>query len=110
MERVSIKRGDIVRVALYQDKVRQCVVVHSYRFAKRYMFTVCPITSTIVAESKLLRVTVESGGSGLAHRSQVMADQVMSLRYKRLREVVGRLTTKEMTMVDQALKLWLDLK
>ncbi len=107
---MMVRRGDVVVVALYQDKVRRCVVVHSDHFSKRYMFTVCPITSTIVAESKMLRVTVAPGGSGLEHRSQVMVDQVMSLRYRRLRSVVGRLIGDEMAQVDQALKLWLDLR
>lgn len=104
---MDLRRGDVVRVALYQDKLRPCVVVHSDHFAKRYMFTVCPITSTIVTESRLLRITVDPGGSGLERRSQVMADQVISLRYRRLRDVIGRLTTDEMTRLDQALKLWL---
>lgn len=105
---VKPRRGDVVQVALYQDKVRSCVVVHSDDYARRYMFTVCPITSFMV-DSKMLRVTVEPGGSGLDRRSQVMTDQIISLRYKRLRRVIGRLTPDEMRKVDQALKYWLDL-
>ncbi len=100
----------MVVVALYQDKVRRCVVVHSDHFAKRHMSTVCPITSTLVEASQMLRIDVAPGGSGLAHRSQVMVDQVMSLRYRRLRGVVGRLTGDEMARIDEALKLWLGLK
>lgn len=105
---IKLRRGDVVQVALYQDKVRRCVVVHSDHFAERYMFTVCPITS-FIADSKMLRVTIEPGGNGLDHRSQVMADQVISLRYKRLRRVIGRLSADEMRRVDRALKYWLDL-
>lgn len=106
---MKLRRGDVVQVALYQDKVRCCVVVHSDLFAKRFMCTVCPITSTLVADSTLLRVSVAPGGSGLDHPSQVMTDQVISVRHKRLRQVIGRLTAKEMASVDAALKLWLDL-
>jgi mRNA interferase MazF len=69
----------------------------------------CPMSSDIKQISRMRPVIDPADGKGLVLRSQVMTDKVVALGRKRIRRVVGRISSEELAHVDQALLLVLGL-
>lgn len=104
-----MKRDDLVVVAVPGDygKERPALVVQSDLFNETHAsVTVVPVTSTIV-DAPLFRVTVEpSRRNGLRLVSQIMIDNVTTVRRQRLGQTIGRLEEDVMLRVSRALALW----
>jgi mRNA interferase MazF len=107
-----MNRGDVVITSAPGDygKPRPAVVVQSDLFnASHASIVVCLVTSDL-RDFSLFRVTVQPEPSnGLRRKSQVMVDKMTALRRDRIKRRAGRLSDADMTQVDAALRLWLDL-
>lgn len=91
-------------------KPRPVVVVQSDLFSEaRESITVCLLSTTTI-NAPLFRVPIKRGElNRLRHTSDVMADKLVTVRKERLGESLGRLTSDELTAVDNALRRWLAL-
>jgi mRNA interferase MazF len=110
---MEIVRGDIVVVALSGDygKPRPALVVQSDAFNPTHSsIVVCPITSHLI-EASLFRITLHpSPATGLKSVSQVMVDKLMAIRLDRISKVIGRVDSRIIASLNQALKNWLDVE
>jgi mRNA interferase MazF len=111
---LALKRGDIVTIAArgaYTGKPRPAVVVQSNLFnATHASITVCPITSDCV-DAPLFRVTLLPGArTGLRAVSQVMVDKATSLPRDCLGKELGSCDADQMAAIEEALRVWLDLR
>ena len=104
-----MRRGDLVTVALPGDygKPRPALVIQSDLFAQHPSVTVVPMT-TDLHETPLLRIAVApSDANGLREPSQAMVDKIQTVSRARAREVIGRLTAREMLAIERAMALFL---
>jgi mRNA interferase MazF len=109
---MEVRRGDVVVVALQGDlgKPRPAVAVQSDLFnATHSTVSVCPLTTTEVdADLFLIRIPARKG-NGLSTTSYVMVDKAFPARREQIGRRIGKLTPREMTSIDEALRLWLGL-
>ncbi|MDD9911155.1 MAG: type II toxin-antitoxin system PemK/MazF family toxin [Ahrensia sp.] len=106
-----MKRGDVVLVAIQGDfgKVRPAIVVQADQSSFVDSVTVCLVTSELV-DGMFVRVDVQpTVSNGLAKVSKIQADKVQTVRKTRIRERLGALSAVEMSLLDSALALHLDL-
>jgi mRNA interferase MazF len=111
MARVSLARGDIYWVNLDPTvgteikKTRPAIVVSNDACNKHgARVVVVPVTSNVTS------LFPGEAHVRIAKRdARVLGDQIRSLDKKRLGKKIGRLTREEMTMVDDALRITLDL-
>jgi mRNA interferase MazF len=110
-DRVEVKRGDVVTIALAGDygKPRPAVVIQSDFFAEHPSVTILPVTSEL-RDAPLFRIGVEpDAASGLRKRSQVMVDKAQTVARGRLGGVIGRLSLETMVAVDRGLLVFLGI-
>lgn len=110
---MALTRGAIVVVATkgaYTGKPRPAVVVQNDLFnASHASVTICPITSDCV-DAPLFRITLPPGErTGLTTTSQVMVDKMVSVPRASIARQVGRCDRNELTVIGDALRLWLAL-
>jgi mRNA interferase MazF len=107
-----MRRGAVVLCALSGDdgKPRPAVIVQADLFNETHAsIVICPITSHLV-DAPLFRVALApTAKNGLKKQSLVMVDKLVAVRRSKLKDGVGQLSSKEMNMVDHALRLWLEL-
>ena len=91
-------------------KVRPVVIIQTDFLNNTHFSTiVCPVTTQVVAESKLLRVHLKKGEAGLKADSDVLVDQVRAIDNKRFIKRVGSLVKQQRRLLDENLKIVLDL-
>lgn len=113
MTEAPTRRGDVVVCALPGDygKPRPALVVQSDLFNETHVSLVlCPISSHLTG-LHLFRVAVPaSGASGLQKDSEVMIDKIAAVNRRRVSKRIGRLSHAQMEVIDEALRLWLELQ
>lgn len=72
------------------------------------MVTVVPVTSN-TATVYPFQVLLPATSTGLAVDSKAQAEQIRSVAVERLQRRIGRLPAIELTQLDEALRLHLDL-
>jgi len=106
------RRGDVVVAVLAGDegKPRPVVVVQSDLFNGTHeSVVVCPISSNITGLS-LFRVALgASETTGLKMDSEVMVDKIGAANISRTRNRIGRLSRAQMSAVNTALRVRLEL-
>lgn len=111
-QRVEVSRGDVIVSAGPGDfgKPRPAVVVQSDLFNPTHAsIVICPITSYLV-DAPLFRLMVRpSAENGLKIESQIMVDKITAVRRERIGRRAGRMSDAEMSAIDRALALWLQL-
>ena len=109
---MKISRGDVVVCVAQGDygKPRPAVVVQSDLFNETHSsITLCPITSDL-KDVPLIRVAIEpSSQNGLQKKSQVMVDKIVSIPREKIKQAIGRVSIKELDLIQQTLKNWLSL-
>jgi mRNA interferase MazF len=107
-----MKRGEIWTVAggaVYPGKPRPAVIVQDDRFDANDSIVVCPLT-TDSTPAPIFRLPVRpSSQSGLRSPCRLMVDKVTAVPRKRLRMLVGSLTSDEMRALNRALFVFLGL-
>ncbi|MEW8993875.1 type II toxin-antitoxin system PemK/MazF family toxin [Clostridium sp.] len=114
---IVIKRGDIFYADLSpvvgseQGGIRPVIIIQN-DVGNRYSPTVIvsAITSQINKAKLPTHVEISSEEYGLNKDSVVLLEQVRTLDKRRLKEKIGHMTDEDMTKVDVALKISLDLK
>jgi mRNA interferase MazF len=109
-----MKRGSIVVVAArgaYTGKPRPALVVQSDLFNPTHAsVTICPVTSDCV-DAPLFRLTLPAGPrTGLKSVSQVMVDKIVSVPRSAIREEIGECDDRELAVVEDGLRRWLELE
>jgi mRNA interferase MazF len=107
-----LKRGEIwtgADDAQYATKPRPVVIVQNEYFETLDSVTICRFTSD-PAELPLLRVLIEpSKLNGLQFPSRIMVDKIHTMRKSRLGYRIGRLESKDVARLDQAIATFLGL-
>ena len=115
-----MRRGEIWQVDLdpaqgsEANKQRRAVVVSNDRANAaairlgRGVVTVVPVTSN-TDNIYPFQVKLSAATSGLANESKAQAEQIRSVATQRLRRRLGRISPAELTELDAALRLHLDL-
>jgi mRNA interferase MazF len=108
-----VRRGDII-VAVgrgdFSTKPRPSLIVQADPFAEHHpTITVCPIT-TEVRGGTFYRVPIAADAdTNLVADSEVEIDLLQAIRRERVGRLIGSASNNTMTLVDQALRRWVDL-
>lgn len=108
-----IKRGDVIICAISGDygKPRPAIVIQSDLFNSVHAsVTLCPITSHL-REAPLLRLQLlPEKSNGLTSISQIMVDKIITVKLEKITSRIGKISSAEMLKLEEAIKLWLNLK
>ena len=107
-----MKRGEIFTVAAgggYGGKPRPAVIIQSDGFDQTSSVSLCLFTGDSV-EAPLYRLAIEpSAATGLAQRSWLMVDKVVTVRRQNLGKLLGRLLDEDVLRLNRALAVFLGL-
>jgi mRNA interferase MazF len=107
-----VRRGEIYVAAAagaYTGKPGLVVIIQDDGFDVTASVTVSALTTTF-AQAPLTRLEVRpSDGNGLAHRSHVMVDKVVTASRRNIRDRLGRLSDTDLVRLDRALLVFLGL-
>jgi mRNA interferase MazF len=113
----SIKRGEIHLASLDPALGREIaktrpVVIISNDISNQYSgtITVLPITSQNTGNVYPFEVKLKKGTANLPKESKVKTDQIRSIDKRRIVKRIGSLNAKEITRIENALKIHLDLE
>ena len=107
MERLALKRGDVVRVA--EGKPRPAVIIQSDRLVTPDRVLICPLTSELI-DAPLYRLTVAPDEANqLIAPSQLMVDQIGPARRARIDGVIGHLSDSDLMRLATAMALVLEI-
>ena len=70
---------------------------------------ICPITTNVVSEAKILRVNIPRGVANLSENSDIIIDQIRAIDNKRLIRRIGTLPENLSVLAKQNLKVIMDL-
>jgi mRNA interferase MazF len=104
-----MRRGDLMMAVLpgAYGKPRPVVIIQADTVAQPNSLTVLPLTDEITAD-ETLRITIEaSADNGLPSQSQVMINQTITIRTKRVSQQIGHLSIDDMNAVNRALAIFL---
>jgi mRNA interferase MazF len=109
---VEVKRGDVVLAVVPSElgRPRPGVIVQTDEFSEELSTVfVCPITSDLQERLPLRPMIDAKPSNGLRLRSQIMTDKMISLRYDRIRRVIGHIDRETSEQLDRALLVVLGL-
>ncbi|MBI5216033.1 MAG: type II toxin-antitoxin system PemK/MazF family toxin [Ignavibacteriae bacterium] len=114
---MSIKQFDIwfadlnPRVGTEPGKIRPVVVVQTNLLNTNHPSTIiCPLTTNVKPQFKLLRVHIKKHKSGLNEDCDILIDQIRAIDNKRFVKRVSRLHIDDILRVRENLKIVLDLE
>jgi mRNA interferase MazF len=109
---VEVKRGDVVLAVVPSElgRPRPGVIVQTDEFSEELSTVfVCPITTDLQERLPLRPMIDAKPSNGLRLRSQIMTDKMISLRYDRIRRVIGHIDRETSEQLDRALLVVLGL-
>jgi mRNA interferase MazF len=112
LERLEVKRGDVVLVVVPSElgRPRPGVVVQADEFNEGLSTVfICPVSSDLQEDLPLRPMIEARPSSGLRLRSQIMTDKMIALRRDRVRRILGRIDAETSEQLDRALLLVLGL-
>jgi len=112
LERLEVKRGDVVLVVVPSElgRPRPGVVVQADEFSEELSTVfVCPVSSDLQERLPLRPIIEAKPSNGLRLRSQIMTDKMIALRHDRVRRVIGRIDAETSEHLDRALLVVLGL-
>lgn len=112
MDDVALKRGDVVQFTVGSDtgKPRLGVVVQSDLFNETHLSVVlCPVSFDSTGLT-LFRIPIPAdAATGVGKPAELMVDKLAAVRRDRIARRAGKLSRREMSRVDEALRRWLAL-
>jgi mRNA interferase MazF len=111
LERLEVKRGDVVLVVVSSElgRPRPGVVVQADEFEGLSTVFICPISSDLQEKLPLRPIVEAQPSNGLRLRSQIMTDKMIALRLDRVRRVIGHIDGETSEQLDRALLVVLGL-
>jgi mRNA interferase MazF len=108
----GLTRGDVLVASAPGEygKPRPCIVVQSEMLHAIESVVVCPMTTSLLPPGPVRPTILPSVDNGLRAESQVMVDKVTAIHLSRCGPTIGRVSSIEMQMIDQALGLVLGLR
>jgi mRNA interferase MazF len=108
-----LRRGDVVLVVSSGDygKPRPAVIVQSdaVTAAGYASVVVCPMTTFSTGGDEMRLEVLPGGQTGLAERSEIMIEKIVSLPRRKVRRTIGRLDAATMRAIERALLLLLGI-
>jgi len=107
-----VNRGELWTVSggTFAQKPRPALIIQDDLFAESESVTLLPLTSHLLADAPLLRLTIDPGQlNGLGRVSQIMVDKLTTVRRTNLGHRVGRIDSETMVAVEQSLAVFLGL-
>ena len=71
---------------------------------------VCPITTNVIKDSKILRVHLKKGIASLDKACDIMIDQIRAIDNKRLTKKLGVLPDESIKLVKENIQIVLDIE
>ncbi|NVN88249.1 MAG: type II toxin-antitoxin system PemK/MazF family toxin [Rhodopseudomonas sp.] len=104
-----MKQGDIIAVALPGDygKPRPAVVIQSDAFQHLNSVTILPLTGHVLSLERCRVVIGPSEENGLREISQVMVEKASTVPRHKAGQLIGHLSSDDMTAVNRALAIFL---
>lgn len=114
---LPIERGDVVRANLHpaegseQDGIRPVVVVSRDAINRSSPVVIIVPFTDAANKSRIYpsHVLFKAGTAGLAMDSVAVCEQVRAISKTRLKSLLGKLNRAELTSIEAALKITLDL-
>ncbi|MBU0765755.1 MAG: type II toxin-antitoxin system PemK/MazF family toxin [Bacteroidetes bacterium] len=113
---MSAKRNEIwvanldPRYGTETGKVRPVLIVQTDLLNKFHPSTlVCPITTNVKIESKILRVNIKKGIAKVKEDCEIMIDQLRAIDNRRLIKKIGEIPREIEEKVKENIKIILDL-
>jgi len=98
------------QVGTETGKIRPVLVVQTDLLNKIHPSTlICPITTNVKKESKILRVHLKKGTSNLKENCDIMIDQLRAIDNNRLIKKIGKIPKTLEPIIKDNLKIILDL-
>jgi mRNA interferase MazF len=92
-------------------KIRPVIVIQSDLLNKHHPSAIiCPLTTNVQKESEILRVHLKKGCCGLNEECDIMVDQTRAIDNKRLINKIGIAPTEVISILNENLKIILDLE
>lgn len=92
-------------------KTRPVLIVQTNMLNRIHPSTlICPITTQVQPESKILRVHIKKGSAKIKENCDIMIDQLRAIDNKRLIKKIGDLPGNIADRVKENLKIVLDLE
>ncbi|MFA5814704.1 MAG: type II toxin-antitoxin system PemK/MazF family toxin [Bacteroidales bacterium] len=114
---MKIKQFDIwtadlnPQIGTEPGKIRPVLIVQTDLLNPSHPSTIiCPITTNVVKESDILRVHIKKGISNMQKASDLMIDQIRAIDNKRFVQKIGELPAGLRKIVNENLKIVLDLE
>ena len=114
---MKIKQFDIwtadlnPQIGTEPGKIRPVLIVQTDLLNSLHPSTIiCPITTNVVKESDILRVHIKKGISNMQKASDLMIDQIRAIDNKRFVQKIGELPAGLRKIVNENLKIVLDLE
>ena len=115
---MSIKQFEIwiadlnPKIGTEPGKTRLVLVVQTNLLNKipHHSTVVCPITTNVKRDSKILRVHLKKGTANLHHACDIMIDQIRAIDNKRLVNKLGSLSNDLTERIKENLRIILDLE
>lgn len=87
-------------------KIRPVVVVQTNLLNQEHpSVIICPITTRVNHQAKILRIHLKKGEAGLKSDSDIIVDQIRAIDNKRLREQLGEISDKNKHLLLNSLRL-----
>lgn len=87
-------------------KIRPVVVVQTDFMNKAHSSTIiCPLTTGLVLDSRILRVHLPKKEAGLKQNSDILIDQIRAIDNKRFIKKIGKLSSKHKEQLIDNLKI-----
>ncbi len=94
------------RMGTEPGKVRPVVVIQTDLLNDTHPSTlICPITTQVTEEARVLRVHLPKGTPGLRNESDVLVDQVRAIDNRRFKKHLGRLTDRQQETLLENLRI-----
>ena len=90
-------------------KTRPVIIIQTDLLNKHHGSSIiCPLTTNVQKDSKILRVHLQQGLCGLNEASDIMVDQTRAIDNKRLIKKMGVVPDEIITIIKESLKIILD--
>jgi mRNA interferase MazF len=112
LERLEVKRGDVVLVVVPSELGRPIpgVIVQADDFSEELStIVICPVSSDLQEGLQLRPIIEVKQSNGRRLRSQIMTDRMIALRHDRIRRVIGHIDRETSEHLDRALLVVLGL-